>query len=69
MRGTVVSELQNAKSGPWSLKIDGLLMQVKIIVMTLGRIWRWSLNIGGSLIQVVYMSGSTVYKIIEYQWF
>ena len=35
-------------------------MQVKIIVITLGRIWKWSLNTGGLLIEVVFRSGLTV---------
>ena len=35
-------------------------MQVKIIVITLGRIWKWSLNTGGLLIEVVFKSGLTV---------
>ena len=37
-------------------------MQVKIIVITLGRIWKWSLNTGGLLIEVVFRSGLTVYR-------
>ena len=37
-------------------------MQVKIIVITLGRIWKWSLNTGGLLIEVVFRSGLTVFK-------
>ena len=48
------------KSGLWSLKTGGLLMQVKVIVITLGRIWKWSLNTGGLLIEVVFRSGLTV---------
>ena len=52
-----------AKSGIWSLKAGGLLIQVKVILITLGRIWRWSLNTGGLLIQVVFRTGLTVYFV------
>ena len=43
----------------------GLLMQVKLIVITPGRIRRSSLNTDGLLIQVVFRSGSTVYSLIS----
>ena len=36
-------------------------MQVKVIVITLGRISRWSLNTDGLFIEVVCRSGLTVY--------
>ena len=42
-------------------------MQVKIIVITLGRIWKWSLNTGGLLIEVVFRSGLTVFS--EVIWY
>ena len=37
-------------------------MQVTTIVITLGMIWKWSLNTGGLLIEVVIRSGLTVYE-------
>ena len=51
------------KSGLWSLKTGSLIMQVKIKVIALGQVWWWSLNTGGSLIQVVFRSGLTIYVI------
>ena len=54
------NKILRQKCGLWSLKTGGLLMQVKIIVITLGRIWKWSLNTGGLLIEVVFRSGLTV---------
>ena len=43
------------KSGLWSLKTGGLLMQVKIIVITLGRIIDVDRKLSGNMfIQVIY---------------
>ena len=53
-------KILSQKSGHWSLKTGGLLMQVKVIVITLGRTWRWSLSTGGLLIEVVFRSSLTV---------
>ena len=57
------NKILGQKCGLWSLKTGGLLMQVKIIVITLGRIWKWSLNTGGVLIEVVFRSSLTVYGV------
>ena len=54
------------KSGLWSLKTGGLLMQAKIIVTALWNILKWSLNTGGHLIQVVFRSGLAVVMLSQY---
>ena len=61
------NKILRQKSGLWSLKRSGLLMQVKIIVITLRKIWNWSLNTGGLLIEVVFRSDLTVLMILHFR--
>ena len=68
--GLLITKFWGKKGGLWSLKTGGLLIQVKVIAITLGKIWRWSLYTGGLLIEVVFRSSLTVFDLyFMVQWF
>ena len=68
-RWSLNNNILRQKSGLRSFKTGGLLMQVKIIAITLGRIWKWSLNTGGLLVEVVFRSGLTVLSHVSVTYY